>query len=199
MQSNTAAWGRIARMTRGNARPIESIQWQPQERLGQLPIDAHLRPWLVGKGLLTLRLKEACGERFVLRLVDQWTGLLSASHRAALRTEDSAGLFRDVEMCCGDNVWVFCQTIVPDSTLCVHPWLAELGDSALGETLADLSGVERSPHEYAWLPNEEAVVDRALCDAEIKPAGLWARRARIALRAAPLLTQELFLPAMGRA
>jgi chorismate-pyruvate lyase len=42
------------------------------------------------------------------------------------------------------------------------------------------------------------VTARALRDAEIKPAGLWARRARIAIRAAPLLTQELFLPAMGR-
>lgn len=198
MQSNTAAWGRIDRMSRGNARPIESIQWQPQERLGQLPMDAQLRPWLIGKGLLTLRLRQACGERFALRLVDQWTGLLSASHRAALRLEDNAGLFRDVEMCCGGNVWVFGQTIVPDSTLCLHPWLAELGDSALGETLSELSGVERSSCEYAWLPTEEEVTARALRDAEIKPAGLWARRARITLRGAPLLTQELFLPAMGR-
>jgi chorismate-pyruvate lyase len=186
-------------MTRGNARPIESIQWQPQERLGQLSIDAQLRPWLIGKALLTLRLKAACGTRFALRLVDQWTGLLSASHKAALRTEDSAGLFRDVEMCCGDIVWVFGQTIIPDSTLCVHPWLAELGDSPLGETLANLSGVERSPYEYAWLPTEEAVTARALRDADIKPAGLWGRRARIAMRTAPLLTQELFLPVMGRA
>jgi chorismate lyase len=185
-------------MTRGNARPIESIQWQPQERLGQLSMDAQLRPWLIGNALLTLRLKAACGARFALRLVDQWSGLLSASHKAALRAEDSAGLFRDVEMCCGDSVWVFSQTIIPDSTLCVHPWLAELGDSALGETLADLSGVERSPYEYAWLPTEEAVTTRALRDAEIKPAGLWARRARVALRTARLLTQELFLPAMGR-
>jgi chorismate-pyruvate lyase len=185
-------------MTRGSARPIESIQWQPQERLGQLSMDAQLRRWLIGKGLLTLRLRQACGERFGLRLVDQWTGLLSASHKAALRTEDSAGLFRDVEMCCGPSVWVFGQTIVPDSTLCLHPWLAELGDSALGETLADLSGVERSSYEYAWLPKEEAVTARALRDAEIKPAGLWARRARIALRGASLLTQELFLPVMGR-
>ena len=96
-------------------------------------------------------------------------------------------------------MWVFGQTVIPDSTLCVHPWLAELGDSALGETLADLSGVERGPYEYAWLPTAEAVTARALRDAEIKPAGLWARRARIAMRAAPLLTQELFLPAMGRA
>jgi chorismate-pyruvate lyase len=186
-------------MTRGSARPIESIQWQPQERLGQLSIDAQLRPWLIGKGLLTLRLREACGARFALRLVDQWSGLLSASHKAALRTEENAGLFRDVEMCCGDYVWAFSQTVIPDSTLCVHPWLAELGDSALGETLADLSGVKRSPYEYAWLPTGEAVTARALRDAEIKPAGLWARRARISLRSASLLTQELFLPAMGRA
>jgi chorismate-pyruvate lyase len=123
---------------------------------------------------------------------------LSASHKSALRTEDHAGLFRDVEMSCGDTVWVFGQTIVPDSTLSAHPWLAELGDSALGETLSALSGVERSSYEYAWLPGEEAVTARALRDAEIKPAGLWARRARITLRSAPLLTQELFLPSMGR-
>src|SRR4029077_20378845 len=155
MQSNTAAWGRIIRMSRGNARPIESIQWQPQERLGQLSMDAQLRPWLIGKGLLTLRLREACGARFSLRLVDQWSGLLSASHRAALRLEDNAGLFRDVEMCCGECVWVFSQTIVPDSTLALHPWLAELGDSALGETLSDLSGVERGSCEYAWRPPGE--------------------------------------------
>ena len=198
MQSNTAAWGRIARMTRGSARPIESIQWQPQERLGQLSMDAQLRLWLIGKGLLSLRLRQVCGERFGLRLVDQWTGLLSASHKAALRIEDNAGLFRDVEMCCGENVWVFGQTIVPDSTLSAHPWLAELGDTALGETLSDLSGVERGSYEYAWLPTQEAVTTRALRDAEIKPAGLWARRARITLRNAPLLTQELFLPSMGR-
>ena len=161
-------------------------------------MDAQLRPWLIGKELLTLRLKAACGERFALTLVDQWTGLLSASHKSALRTEDHAGLFRDVEMSCGDTVWVFGQTIVPDSTLSAHPWLAELGDSALGETLSALSGVERSSYEYAWLPGEEAVTVRALRDAEIKPAGLWARRARITLRSAPLLTQEVFLPSMGR-
>jgi chorismate lyase len=185
-------------MNRGIVRPVESIQWQPAERLGQLSMDSHLRPWLIGKGLLTLRLKEACGERFVLRLVDQWTGLLSGSHKAALRTEENAGLFRDVEMFCGDQVWVFGQTVVPDSTLSAHPWLAELGDSALGETLSNLSGVERSSFEYAWLPAAEPVTMRALRNADIKPAGLWARRSRFTLRKAQLLTTELFLPAMGR-
>jgi chorismate-pyruvate lyase len=35
-------------------------------------------------------------------------------------------------------------------------------------------------------------------DAEVKPEGLWARRSRVALRGAPLLMQEVFLPGMGR-
>jgi chorismate--pyruvate lyase len=178
---------------------MDSIQWHPAERLGQLPVDAQVRSWLIGKGLLTLRMKAVCGERYALRLVDQWTGLLNTAYQSALRATDNAGLFRDVEVCCADQVWVFEQTVMPDSTLCAHPWLAELGDSALGETLADLSGVERSSYEYAWLPVEEPVTARALRLAEVKPAGLWARRSRVSLRSAPLLIQELFLPAMSRA
>src|SRR3984957_16211956 len=186
-------------MTLEKTRAVDSIQWLPAERLGQLTMDAQVRPWLIGKGLLSLRMKAVCGERFSLRLGDQWTGLLSAAQKSALRTPDSAALFRDVEMCNRDAVWVFAQTIMPDSTLCAHPWLAELGETALGETLGDLSGIERSSYEYAWLPVEEPVTARALRDAEIRPAGLWARRLRVSLRSAPLLMQELFLPAMGRA
>jgi chorismate--pyruvate lyase len=186
-------------MTLERTRTVDCIQWLPAERLGQLTVEAHVRPWLIGKGLLTLRMKAVCDERFSLRLVDQWTGLLGAAHKSALGSADNAGLFRDVELCCGEQVWVFAQTIMPDSTLCAHPWLAELGDSALGETLSDLSGVERSSYEYAWLPVEDSVTARALRDAEIKPAGLWARRSRLSLRGAPLLMHELFLPAIGRA
>jgi len=185
-------------MTLGKARELDATQWMPAERLGQLTMDAGVRSWLIGKGLLTQRLKAVCGEHFQLRLVDQWTGLLNAAHQAALRSADKAGLFRDVEMSRGDTVWVFAQTIVPDSTLCAHPWLAELGDSALGETLSGMSGIERSSYEYARLPVTDPVTARALRDAEVKPTGLWARRSRLSLRGAPLLVHELFLPAVGR-
>jgi chorismate--pyruvate lyase len=184
-------------MTSRKARQLESTRWLPAERLGQLTMDGHLRPWLIGKGLLTERLKAACGERYAHRLVDQWTGLLGGDHQSALRADDNAGLFRDVEMFCGDQVWVFAQCVIPDSTLCLHPWLAELGDSALGETLSGLSGIERSSYEYAWLAVDDALTARALRDAEVKPKGLWARRSRLQLRASPILVQELFLPAMG--
>jgi chorismate--pyruvate lyase len=96
-----------------------------------------------------------------------------------------------------DQVWVFAQTVMPDSTLCLHPWLAELGDTPLDETLDGLSGVERSSYEYAWLPADHPLAAAALGEADIKPAGLWARRARVALRGAPLLMQEVFLPVAG--
>ena len=72
----------------------DSVQWLPAERLGQLTIDAQVRPWMIGKGLLTQRLKSACGGRFGLRLVDQWSGLLSAAYQSALRSTDNAGMGR---------------------------------------------------------------------------------------------------------
>ncbi len=198
MRSNTVGSGRLARMKPKQARPFRSTQWLPAERLGQLAVDSNVRPWLIGSGLLSARLKAACKERFDLRLVDQWSGLLTGSQKLGLRSDDNAGLFREIEMTCADQVWVFAQAVTPDATLCRHPWIAELGDAPLDETLDGLSGMERGAHEYAWLPADDALVARALRAAELKPKGLWARRARLALRGAPLLMQEVFLPAVGR-
>jgi chorismate-pyruvate lyase len=107
-------------------------------------------------------------------------------------------LFSEVELSCDDQVWVFVQSVIPDDTLCLHPWLAELGDCSLGELMSTLSGVERSSYEYAWLPADDALSARALRDTDLAPQGLWARRSRILLRGAPLLAQEAFLPSAGR-
>jgi len=181
-----------------NPRRLDAPEWLPAERLGQLDMDARLRTWLIGKGLITLRMKEACGDRFTSRLLGQWTGLLTDEHRSSLRVADSAGLFRNVELCCADQVWVFAETVIPDSTLCAHPWLAELGEASLSEFLQELSGVERSSHEYARIPAQDPLAERALHGADIVPAGLWARRTRVQFRGVPLLAHEVFLPATGR-
>jgi chorismate-pyruvate lyase len=103
---------------------------------------------------------------------------------------------------------VFAQTVMPDSTLSRHPWLAEMGEAPLDETLNGLTGVERSSFEYAWLrgPHPRGadpapghpLAARALRGTDLRPAGLWARRTRVTLRGSPLLMQEAFLPAMGR-
>lgn len=157
-----------------------------------------MRPWLIGKGLISQRMKDACGERYAARLVDQWTGLASSELKGYLKVGDSAALFLEVELSCAEQVWVFSQSVIPDDTLCVHPWLAELGDCSLGEVLATLSGVERSSYEYAWLRADDPLSARALRGADVAPQGLWARRSRILLRGAPLLAQEAFLPSTGR-
>ena len=178
----------------------QTTQWLPAERLGQLDVDPPLRPWLIGQGLLTQRIKAACGARFGRRLVHQWSGLLSPAQKASLRVSDTAALFREVALCCGEEPWVVTQSVVPDSTLTLHPWLGELGEASLGETLSELTGVERSAFEYARLAPEETLASAALSEAqEREPARLWARRSRIRLRGAPLLVQDVFLPAMGRA
>lgn len=186
-------------MTPQNQLKLESIEWLPAERLGQLDIEAHLRPWLIGKGLLSVRMKDRYAGRFGAHLVEQWTGLLGADLKEALKVQDSAALFRDEEFSCGSQVWVFAQTVIPDSTLCVHPWLAELGDSPLQEIVGDLKDAERSSYEYARLPASSSLGARALRDMDLRPAGLWARRSRLLLRGLPMLSQEAFLPAMGRA
>ena len=41
-------------MTPQNARKLDPVQWLPAERLGQLDIEARMRPWLIGKGLLSV-------------------------------------------------------------------------------------------------------------------------------------------------
>jgi chorismate--pyruvate lyase len=181
-----------------DTRKPDSVQWLPAERLGQFHVDPRVRPWLIGKGLISLRMKDACGERYAARLVEQWTGLLSGELKACLEVGDSAALFSEVELSCDDQVWVFVQSVIPDDTLCLHPWLAELGDCSLGELISTLSGVERSSYEYGWLPADDALSARALRDADLAPQGLWARRSRILLRGAPLLAQEAFLPSVGR-
>lgn len=77
------------------------------------------------------------------------------------------------------------------------------------------SKAARSIQSVQWLPAErlgqmtieptlrtwliaKGLTARALREAEVKPEGLWARRSRVALRGAPLLMQEVFLPGIGR-
>ncbi len=82
----------MSNLTPTNERNVDSSQWLPAQCLGQFRVDESVRPWLIGKGLLTLRMKAACGERFGLRLVEQWTGLLCAARKAALGVGDGAGI-----------------------------------------------------------------------------------------------------------
>ncbi len=107
--------------------PTDSrVDWLPAERLGQASIDARVRAWMIGNGLpdlVCLRVRRKRGSRQPDRPM---TDCCSPGLRQQiLRTPDNAALFRDVEMECDGRVWVFAQSVVPDSTLTAYPWLAE--------------------------------------------------------------------------
>ncbi len=105
---------------------------------------------------------------------------------------DTDCVVREIEFACGDTRWIFAQSLFPDSTVRQHPWLAELGNVALGESLLGQEDVSRQPLEYREIAMDE--------DLAVAAGGLdcpaWARRAVYRLSMAPILVQEVFLPAL---
>jgi len=152
------------------------------------------RAWLTEPGLLTERVRARCRGTFGLRIVDERQDLLSPADAAALEVADLSAFVREVELTCDDRARVFAQTLVPSATLAAQPWLAQLGDTALGPRLANLGGALREPLEYAWLEPDTALFDRALHGPGRDCGGLWARRARYRLGPHCLVVQEIFLP-----
>jgi len=106
-------------------------------------------------------------------------------------------LLREIEFTCGARRWVFAQSVFPQSTVSSHPWLRELGDRGLGESLSAIEDVRREPIEYLELPAGHPLARVALPESA-DAASLWARRAVYRLGGLPILVQEVFLPALGR-
>lgn len=158
------------------------------------PLDAAVAAWLTEPGLLTARLRTIGGERLRLSVVRQALADPAAELRTLLDAGEAPCFSREIELCIAGVPWVFAQTLVPDATLRACPWLAELGDSPLGETLGALKDVTRAPFEYAELSPNHPLCARA--QRELAPAervALPARRAVVSVRGHRLLVQEVFL------
>jgi chorismate--pyruvate lyase len=160
--------------------------WLPGHALNCYEGNAALRDWLLTPGLLTQRIRESAGDGYRMTLV-------------AARDEGAGGHVREIEMGCDDAVWMFAQTRVPRATLEVHPWLATLGTTTLGEALQAHGRVSRSDFDFAKLYDDSAVVARALTRAPGTPPPLWVRRSTFRVDGLPLLLQEVFLPRIGAA
>jgi chorismate--pyruvate lyase len=158
--------------------------------------------WLAEPGLLTARVRALCGERMRFRMLGPLRdATLPAELQARLGVSDRRCLLRDIEFRCNDERIVYAQTVLPDSTLCRYPWLRELGDSPIGETLRRAEEpLERDPLEYAELPTGSDLARAALGTraADARRDALWARRAVYRLGGEPILVQEVFLPALLR-
>ncbi len=153
-----------------------------------------LRDWLTDARPLTEHIAAASGSPAEVRLIEQRLGFLSREQQTLLRAPAASCLAREVALGVRGRVWVYAQSLIPDHALEAHPWLAELGDAALGATLAALAGVAYGEFEFAPLPAAHPLAARALAGLAENPATLWARRRWVALRGARLLMQEVFLP-----
>jgi chorismate--pyruvate lyase len=159
-------------------------------------VPAILEPWLAEPGLLTARVRAACGAAARLRMLRLEPAPLDPHVARRLGVEDATCLLREIEFTCGTRRWIFAQTVLPQSSVQRHPWLRELGDRALGESLSAVEDVRREPLEYRELPGSHPLAQAAGADAA--GSALWARRAVYRLGDWPILVQEVFLPALGR-
>jgi chorismate lyase len=176
---------------------------------------AALLSWLAEPGLLTARVREACGDSMYFRMLGPLRDApLPPPLQARLDVKDSHCLLREIEFRCGEQRIIFAQTIFPATTVGAFPWLRELGEAPLGETLRKAEQpLERDPLEYRALTHDHPLALAACSDAGVTPVtsshphcddtpptghvtGVWARRAVYRLAGHPILVQEVFLPAL---
>lgn len=163
------------------------MTWRPLSELESAPVGGPLRALLGVAGSLTRTLREQCADGFRLRLLGE---------RPA---RSIAARVREVVMLCGETPWVFAQTVIPDATLAEHPWIAQLGDTPLGDTLFDRPGVERCELRFGRLAAGERLYERAIENAGLveAPPALWARQSVIRIGERELSVNEVFLPYAG--
>ena len=155
---------------------------------------ARVLGWLTDPGLLTERVSMRCGGDSALRVVDQRRERLPQADADALGIDGPAVFVREIELVCASAVSVFAQTLVPLATLEAQPWLAELGDEALGHRLARTGDALLASIEFALLLPGDALRARALRHRPQTRDALWARRKRYRLGGRLLVVQEVFLP-----
>jgi len=172
----------------------EFLRWSESLDDFKPPLAPAAIAWLAEPGLLTERLRACCAGRQGLAVVSEREAPLAAAESALLQAPGNAAFVREIELTCDDRPWVFAQSLIPLATLARHGWLSTLGDTALGERLAAIPGLERGPLEFARLTPGVALFHRALRQSVDPPAELWARRSWFAIDGARLLVQEVFLP-----
>ena len=181
-----------ALQTRTAAETPRPEQWVADATL--LRPNSRVLGWLTDSGLLTERVSRRCGSESALRVVDQRRDVMSQADATALGIANRDMFVREIELVCASAVCVFAQTLVPLATLEAQPWLAELGDDALGHRLAQQGDARLESMEFARLLPGSALRARALRARPDNTEALWARRKCYRLGGRPLLVQEVFLP-----
>lgn len=157
-------------------------------------VEPALRGWISTTGLLTHKLGSATGS-YAVEVELEKPSALSAEEAKLLGCAVQPALLREIELDTEKRACIFARTLIPDSTLRDHPWLADLGDSPLGETLLRRRGdVTRSGFEIAQLDPDDELYAKAASRLVADPEALWARRSVFRIGQAGLLVYEVLLP-----
>lgn len=171
--------------------------WIDAETLASAPVPATIRAWLTYSGLLSARMRALFGSAYALNIVRELQSSECSEALARMACPAGEALLREIEIVNGTRRAMFAQTFIPLTTLQSQPWLAELGTSSLGETLARVSAVHRGALEFKQLTGDDALLTAATGGAT-DITSLWARRSVFAVEGAPLLVTEVFLPELDR-
>jgi len=169
------------RMPELNLQPDNALRWFSEPgACGTMPPPVLLN-WLTDPGLLTARLRQQCGADFRLEVIE------AIAHQPPAGPHEE---LRRIVLWCGDQPCIYAETLLPEPTTAAHPWLKELGNEPLGETLQTRSDVSRSGFEYALL----APAQMPFTLSGQNDADLWARRSSFFVGGTSLLVTEIFLP-----
>jgi chorismate lyase len=173
--------------------------WIEERQLRLTQVPATTCDWLSDHGSLTARLKRSCPGRFRVRVISQGRGNPLYSEGQLLRMRrGEAAIVREVELLCDEVPWVFARTVIPVTSLRGPARrLTMLGSKPLGEVLFADPRTRRVVMEMARLHARHRMFHAAVAGLEAQPDELWGRRTLFRLDGAPLLVNELFLPAVG--
>ncbi len=156
-----------------------------------------LKPWLIDKGSLTLRLQNRypvfsvnpVSMHYAKPILDEALRLGLPSYKTAL--------IREVLLLGNNKSVVFAHSVLPKSSL-RGAWngLGKLGNKPLGAALFANPQVKRAPLRFKKLSPHHALYKHAALHLATKPAYLWARRSVFSLNCATILVTEVFLPTL---
>jgi chorismate lyase len=174
--------------------------WSEQSHLLRTRVPADRLSWLIGTESLTHRVRQACGGRFLVRVLSQgWGRPLRSEARVLQLRGGERCLVREVQLLCDDRPWVFARTIIPATTLSgPQRRLARLGNRPLGAVLFADPSMRRGAVQIAALTARHGMFARATRDLKQRPARIWGRRSVFRVADKPLLVSEIFLPGLGK-
>jgi len=175
---------------------MQATRWKPHSCYPGSAMPRALRAWLLDTASLTLRLQQLCPGRFRVRLLSQsWGRPFEDEVQALGMKSGSRALLRQVQLLCGEQVWVYARTVIPVSSLRGRlQRLAHLGTRPLGGMLFADPGMQRGGVELARLGAGQAMHAAATFHLLPRPAEIWGRRTVFRLAHRPLLVSEIFLP-----